>query len=255
MTEGLALIIEDSFTQSQIIARMLNDQDWRTVHARSLEEGLQAIIRHKPGLIFVDVFLGEDNSLSALPQIRELANDAAIAVMTAGNRAEDINHTLDEARRARADYVLQKPFSRKQIGAIVAAAEQDYAQGSRRRHALVVEDSQTVLKLTAQMLEDSGFRVSTAQSMEEALTNVDIGHIDVAVCDIFMPGIGGLEGIKRIKRSWPSVKVLAMSAGLGERISPERAVSAALQAGADAEISKPFTAMAFANAVAGLMVA
>ena len=255
MAEGLALIIEDSFTQAQIIGRMLIDDDWQHLNAKTVAEASQMLIRHRPNLVFVDVFLGEENGLTFLPQVRDLAPDAIIAVMTAGGRSESIDETLSAARHANADYVLCKPFTRMQVRAIVQTAEQDLAEGKRRRHALVVDDSQVVANLTAQMLGDHGFRVSTAQSMEEALANVDVGHIDLAVCDIFMPGMGGLEGIKLIKSNWPLVKVLAMSAGLETRVTPERAVSAAVRAGADAEIKKPFKPVDFIHIVLGILAA
>ena len=255
MAEGLALIIEDSFTQSQIIGRMLTDEDWRYVHAKTMEEGRRMLVQQHPTLVFVDIFLGDDNSLPYLPQIRDMAPNATICVMTAGSRDETIEETLDVARKANADYVLRKPFSRKQVTAIVETAEQDIAEGKRRHHALVIDDSHVVANLTAQMLSDHGFRVSTAASMEEALANVDIGHIDLAVCDIFMPGMGGLEGIKLIKSSWPSVKILAMSAGLETRVTPERATSAAVRAGADGEIQKPFKPLDFINTVISIMAA
>ena len=253
MNEGIALIIEDSFTQAQIIGRMLKEEDWDFVTAKSIAESQPLLLHHRPRLVFVDIFLGEDNSLPYLQMIRDMAPDATIAVMTAGSRREAIDETLDVARRTHVDYVLRKPFSRKQIRGIVQTAEQDLVEGRRRRHALVVDDSTVVANLTAQILRDHGFRVSTAGSMEEALADVDIGHVDLAVCDIFMPGMGGLEGIKIIKATWPYVRIIAMSAGLEARISPDRAMSAAVRAGADAEIQKPFQAMRFIEVVVDVM--
>ena len=255
MAEGLALIIEDSQTQANIIGRMLADEDWAFVLAKTLDEALHMIVQKRPPLIFCDVFLGEENSLPQLSQIRDLALDATIAVMTAGSRKESIDETLDMARKANADYVLRKPFARNQIRAIVQNAEQDMAEGKRRRHALVIDDSPTVVTLTAQILSDHGFRVSTANSMEEALDNTDIGHVDLVVSDIFMPGMGGLEGIKVIKSAWPRVKVVAMSAGLETRITPERATNAALRHGADAELKKPFKPLDLINLTVELMAA
>ena len=252
MAEGLALIIEDSHTQSQIIGRMLEGEDWTYMAAKTLEDALGMLIRHRPSLIFVDVFLGEENSLNHLAQIRDLASDATIAVMTAGNRQEAIEETLNLARRAKVDYVLRKPFNRKQLRAIVQTAYETVVEGGKRKQALVIDDSSVVAHLTAQILSDNGYRVATAGSMEEALADADIAHLDLIVTDIFMPGMGGVEGIKRIKTTWPRVKVLAMSAGLGERISSERATSAAVRAGADAEIHKPFTAMELISTVIDL---
>ena len=242
MANGLALIIEDSQTQAQIIGRMLEDEDWTYVLAKTLEDAERVIQQQHPALLFVDVFLGEENTLPHLGRLRDMALEATIAVMTAGDRREAIEETLNVARKAKVDYILRKPFFRNQLRAIVKSAEQDQAEGRHRLHALVIDDSQTVGTLTGQMLSDAGYRVSVVKSMEEALDNVDIAHVDLVLSDIFMPGMGGLAGIKIIKTTWPWVKILAMSAGLNTRISPERAVSAAVKAGADAEICKPFKA-------------
>ncbi len=253
MADGLALIIEDSQTQATIIGRMLEGEDWTYVTAKTLQDGLNLLVRHRPALIFVDIFLGEDNSLSHLAQIRDLALDATIVVMTAGSRQEAIDDTLNLARRSKVDFVMRKPFSRKQLRAIAHSAFEATTEGRKRNHALVIDDSTVVMHLTAQILSDNGYRVSTAQSMEEALANIDIAHVDLILSDIFMPGMGGLEGIKRIKAVWPKVKVVAMSAGLNERLTSERATSAAVRAGADAEIAKPFTPQALMNIIIDVM--
>ncbi len=253
MADGLALIIEDSNTQAQIIGRMLEGEDWSYVTAKTLEESLTILVRQRPSLIFVDVFLGDDNSLYHLEQLRDLAMDATMAVMTAGSRDEAIDETLNHARKAKVDYILRKPFTRKQMRAIVQAAYENMTEGKRRKAALVIDDSAVVGHLTAQILSDHGYRVTTALSMEQALGNADIAHVDLVVSDVFMPGMGGLEGIRRIKQAWPRVKVLAMSAGLETRITSERATSAAVKAGADAEIQKPFTPLELMNTVIDLV--
>lgn len=253
MAEGLALIIEDSQTQARIIGRMLDGEDWEYLTVKTIAEGLALIVKKRPTLIFVDIFLGEDNSLLHLEQIRDLAPQAAIAIMTAGSKQEALDETLAAARRSQVDFVLRKPFSSKQLGAILQFSSNIEDNGRKPRHALVVDDSLVVGHLTSQILSDGGYRVSTASSMEDALANVDIAHVDLIVSDIFMPGMGGLKGIKILKATWPTVKVLAMSAGLGARITSENAISAAVKAGADAEIRKPFTHIQLMNTVIDVM--
>jgi len=253
MAEGLALIIEDSLTQANIVGRMLRDEDWDYVVARSLSECHDILLHQRPNLIFVDVFLGEENGLDHIAQIRDRALDATLAIMTAGTRGEAIEETLRLARNANVDFVLRKPFSRQQLRAIVESAQTDASEGRKRKHALVIDDSNTVASLTAQILSDNGYRVSIAHSMEEALENADIAHVDLIVSDIFMPGMGGLQGIRVIKSTWHNVRILAMSAGLDERVSSDRATSAALAAGADAEIRKPFKAVELINTTLSLM--
>ena len=56
---------------------------------------------------------------------------------------------------------------------------------------------------------------------------------------IFMPGMSGIERTKIIKTSWPKVKVMAMFAGLENRMPREKALMAAREIGADAQLKKP----------------
>jgi CheY-like chemotaxis protein len=107
----------------------------------------------------------------------------------------------------------------------------------------VVDDCRVVRKLSTGALAEKGYRISEARSMEEAFDRVDIAHVDIVITDIFMPGMGGIEGIQIIKGTWPEVSIIAMSAGAEEKkLATNQALSAAKHIGADALLPKPFTA-------------
>jgi DNA-binding response OmpR family regulator len=91
------------------------------------------------------------------------------------------------------------------------------------------------------MLESANFRVSQACTMEDAFDNVDIAHVDLILCDIFMPGMAGFKGMRMIKKVWPKVKIIAMSSGIENKVSGDDVLNAARTIGADAQIKKPFT--------------
>ena len=61
------------------------------------------------------------------------------------------------------------------------------------------------------------------------------------VCDIFMPGIGGIKAIESVKQKFPETVVFAMSGG-AEGMGKEKALRAASKIGADAVLMKPFSA-------------
>ncbi len=240
MNQGQALIIEDSETQARFIGRMFERENWRFTVAKSIEAASYYLKQGPCHFILLDVFLADMKTLPSIPHIRGLSINSALAVMTAGSQAEAIEETLRSARESQADYVLKKPFDGEQLRTILKEVEKDKKLGRRRPHALVVDDCRFVRHLTVGALADNGYRVSEAKSMEEALASPDIAHVDVVVTDIFMPGMGGIEGTRRIKASWPRVKVVAMSAGLEDRMSGPKALLAARVTGADADLAKPF---------------
>ncbi|MDC7677516.1 response regulator [Asticcacaulis machinosus] len=240
MSECVALILEDSVTQANIVKRMIAAQGWTTIHCETSNEAVNTLKTVQVDVLFVDVFVGFENSLPLLPTFRRLAPYATIAVMTAGGSHEALETTLANARRAKADFVLRKPFAEAQIKQVLSA-RMDAKEGPRRRHhVLIIDDSLTVRSLARGIYEAAGYRVSLAADMEDAFKNADIAHVDMVLCDVFMPGMGGLKGMRHIRKVWPHVLIVAMSAGAGNYVSQEEALSAARKLGADAQIQKPF---------------
>ncbi len=239
--QSTALILEDSQTQAQIICKMVSKAGWSAVHCETVREALDTLKLVSVQALFMDVFVGQHNALLHLPQVRKLAPHVPLIVMTAGSGQAAIGDTLTAARQAGADFVLRKPFTENVVAGILETIGGPGA-GPKRTHLLVIDDSRTIRSFCRQALEAMDFRVSEAGSMEEAFGNVDIAHVDLVLCDVFMPGMGGLKGMKSIKATWPRVKILAMSAGIEDRVSDTDALNATRRLGVDAQISKPFSA-------------
>ena len=238
MPEATALILEDSRTQAQIIARMIEAQGWNTIHCETVREVTDTLKLMTVQAMFLDVFVGEHNSTLHVERFRKLAKDVPLILMTAGSSREAVTETLANARKAGADFVLKKPFTDAILSNIFASMGGDHS--GRRKHVLVIDDSATIRKIIATTLSSGGYRVSEAETMEDAFANVDIAHVDLVLCDVFMPGMGGLKGMRMLKATWPQVKIVAMSAGIEDKVSELDAINAARKIGADAQISKPF---------------
>ncbi|MDA1090388.1 MAG: response regulator [Proteobacteria bacterium] len=111
---------------------------------------------------------------------------------------------------------------------------------NKRKTILVIDDSSTIRSIVADMLSKNGFQTLEAETVEVVFTDMERMHFDLAVIDIFMPGIGGIEGIAKIKERWPNIKIIAISAGV-EGMDKNKALRAATIQGADRALAKPFT--------------
>lgn len=240
MTDLSALVLEDSSTQARVIGQMLSALGWTYFHCESVREATEALTYTRTGVLLLDIHVGLHNTLLHLPRFRTLAPAAPIVLMTAG-QGGDVATTLAAARSSGAEFVLQKPFTRGVLAGIFSDVEKHLLAGGRRKHILVIDDSRTVCLFVKNRLDESRFRVSIAQSVEAAFESVDIAHVDLVLCDVFMPGMGGVEGAKRIKATWPAVKVVSMSGGFEGHMTEGQALQAAVRVGADAVIAKPFT--------------
>ena len=83
------------------------------------------------------------------------------------------------------------------------------------KQVLLVDDEPGILKVLGISLADRGYRVMTAESGEEALRVFHEARPEVILTDIKMPGMDGIELLKRIKAESPNTEVI-MITGHGE---------------------------------------
>ena len=84
----------------------------------------------------------------------------------------------------------------------------------KRKTILVIDDSSTIRAFVAGLLSKNGFQTLEAETMESVFADMARMHFDLAVIDIFMPGMGGIAGIAKVKECWPDIKIIAISAGV-----------------------------------------
>jgi DNA-binding response OmpR family regulator len=102
--------------------------------------------------------------------------------------------------------------------------------------ALVVDDDPTVGDVVSAYLERAGFEVRRAADGVLALALASAATPDVVILDLMLPGIGGLEVCRRLRRDHPRVPVVMLTA-LGEE--EDRILG--LEVGADDYVTKPFS--------------
>jgi len=106
---------------------------------------------------------------------------------------------------------------------------------SERKKILVVDDEATMVKLLQSRLETVGFAVVPAYSGQEALDKFSKEKIDLALVDVVMPGMGGIEVLKKLKKMNSNLPVVIMTA----YDSPKTARDSQKQ-GAMEYVKKPF---------------
>ncbi|MTH55657.1 response regulator [Bacillus mangrovi] len=115
---------------------------------------------------------------------------------------------------------------------------------------LLAEDEEILRMLISDTLEDDGYELDEAQDGEEALKKMIAEEYDLILLDYMMPVYTGLEVIERV-RSVPErrdVKILMLSAK-----SQMADQQAALQAGADYFMAKPFSPIQLSEKVGEIL--
>jgi len=106
----------------------------------------------------------------------------------------------------------------------------------RGLRVLVVDDAEGIRTYLANLLELSGYDVDTAEDGRCALALLDGGAApDVIILDVMMPGIDGIETLRRIRDRHGSVPVIMLSV-----VGTASTIVEAMQLGASDYINKPF---------------
>jgi two-component system chemotaxis sensor kinase CheA len=161
-------------------------------------------------------------------QLRRVRNVAGAAILGNGkvvpvlNASDLIKSALRSARSARS--------------AGPARADGDVAEApSRIFHILVAEDSITSRSLLKNILETSGYRVTTAVDGADAFAQARAGEFDLVLSDVDMPRMSGFELTARIREDGRLSKMpVVLVTALESREDRERGIDA----GADAYIVK-----------------
>ena len=102
------------------------------------------------------------------------------------------------------------------------------------KHLLLVDDDALMRRSLSFNLQQSGYRTSTAANAEDALDLAQRDAPDLVLLDIGLPGMDGLEALKRIKErlNFPVIFLTSRRRELDEVLG--------LELGADDYVTKPF---------------
>ena len=115
---------------------------------------------------------------------------------------------------------------------------------------LVVEDNERNLKLLRDVLEYAGYDVRVARTAEDGITLAVSEPPDLVLMDLQLPGIDGMEALRRLRESprTADVPVVALTA---QAMKQDR--ERALAAGFNGYVEKPISVRAFTDQVRGFL--
>lgn len=113
---------------------------------------------------------------------------------------------------------------------------------------LILDDEVQVRECVRRQLTMNGYETAGAASSMDALNMLRSGAFDLVLCDLCMPGSGGIEFLRQATAQNPDTGVVLMSGIHDLQLAVE-----AMRLGALDYISKPFTADQIANTVGGAL--
>jgi len=164
----------------------------------------------------------------------DVSSDDGVVTLTINRSVVRLEHLKDELRGA----VLAVPGAKDvktTIGQHFRPRDR-YEQMVEERapKILLVDDEKQFVLTLSERLETRNLGSAIAYDGEEALSILEVDAPDVMVLDLRMPGIDGLEVLRRVKREKPTVEVIILT-GHGS----EQEKTQALELGAFAYLEKP----------------
>jgi len=102
-------------------------------------------------------------------------------------------------------------------------------------HILIIDDKQSIVEILETALSEEGYMTSSATSGAAALEKLDQEDFELALCDVRLPDIDGMEILRRINNKTQRTAVIMITA-YG---SIENAIEC-MKLGADDYVTKPF---------------
>jgi len=106
----------------------------------------------------------------------------------------------------------------------------------KKPRILVVDDEDIVIRSTIRTLQKDDYEIEYAYSGETAMAMIAKGSYGLVITDLMMPGINGIEVIKRVKADHPDVTVVMFTG-----FATVESAREALKLGAFDYVPKPFT--------------
>lgn len=145
------LVVEDELPMRIALKDCLESEGYRVLIARDGESGLNLAIRQKPGLVLLDVMMPRLNGFEVCRELRRLARQVPVLMLTAKGQVDDRVLGLDSG----ADDYLVKPFSTEELLARVRALLRR-TQGQPVSLSCFRLDEATILNFSTQQAQRGG---------------------------------------------------------------------------------------------------
>ncbi|HVB37115.1 MAG TPA: response regulator [Vicinamibacterales bacterium] len=234
------LVVDDDDDMRLVLRRQLEGAGYEVAEARDGSDAVEQARARKPDLVVMDLIMPRASGYAA---VKEMTGDLELS----GIPIIVLSVIADELRDAmKSVIVLQKPMTADALLREVAGV----IGGGGKPKVLIAEDDSAVRQLYVMLIRRQGFDATAVEDGRVALRQFEQEGADLILADLNMPGLDGLELIRRV-RGLPGgdrVPIIAMS---GQE--PQRAEAAARRAGADLFLAKPMSVTECVQQIAELL--
>jgi two-component system, cell cycle sensor histidine kinase and response regulator CckA len=213
------LVVEDQVNLRDIVRQTLESASYKVLEAGTGQAALEICERHPEiALVLTDFILPGLNGREFAKLLRAQHPQVSVLFMSGGDAPGG-------------EAFIQKPFKPK---ALTQKIQDLLSASSAPLSILVADDDSEIRALLRTVLEESGYRVFTAENGKKAVAILKDTPIHLLLTDLVMPEQEGMETIVQVRKRYPDLQIVAVSGAFAGPI-----LDAASHFGANAILEKP----------------
>jgi DNA-binding NtrC family response regulator len=213
------LLVDDEEAFLLATSQALGRRGFQVSAAPNGVTALEVISEQEFDIIVLDVKMPDINGIEVFNQIRDRMPDIPIIILTGH---PSIGDAFQTSKHGIADY-MSKPV---EIDELARRARQAVLEARRKRgigtppddagptepiSVMIVDDEPELLDSLSKVFARRKLYVVTADSGARALEILQGKLVDVMVLDVKMPGMDGIQVLRRVKERYPSIQVILLS--------------------------------------------
>ena len=246
VAQNAILIVDDDPDYRKLLRGRLEQADFTTAEARDGSEAVEILKVESYDVILLDLNMPNMGGYEVLQWIHGNTNtqDINVIVLTADSIRDHVVTTLTLGAK---DFITKSAGKLELITRVKRLCQIKTLEGNANNKiadkelfqssVLLVDDDELSIGLTARRIENAGYKVVRARSGQNALSIVRTEDIKLALLDINMPDISGLEVLNHIRAIKPKEELAIIMVTAIE--DPDMVIDC-INAGADDYIMKPF---------------
>jgi len=228
------LVIDDERMVCDLLRAVLSRHGHEVLIATSGRKGLELFQKSQPRFTLLDLRMPRMNGIEVLKQIRALDPGAAVIVLTGAGSADLENQARQmgvtdflrkglslEVLVGATERVVQQPVRPTASPSQSAGAQKAPSHSQEAGSILVVDDEPQITDLLRKFLSTRGYLVRVASDGQKALALVDQKSPDIIVLDVNMPGMNGIEVLKRLRAKNYAGGVIILTSSQDETLLQE----------------------------------
>jgi two-component system response regulator HydG len=221
------LIVDDDQRMTRTVADILSISGYEAVEASSGAEALEKVRAQAFDCVLTDVKMPEMNGVELHRQLRLAQPGLPVLLMTAYAADELIRQGLDEGVVG----VFDKPLAINQLLTFFTSL-------AKHRMIVIVDDDPAFCQTLEDILSQRGFKVALFTEFTDPHIDVELiaAEAQVILLDLDLNHINGLDVLKEIRKSYPTLPVLLVT---GYRKEMAEVIQGALEINAYACLYKP----------------